>query len=348
MPASMLPMHQYDASYNLDASATADSASTSESASQSAGESASDQALSVEEGYTFDTSAAADQSAESSHASHDEDSYAADASISAEESADSSHAAHQEDSYAADAASESSESSASESAEEQQEQSASASEESESHSAFADESYNMNASVDATLVFGASLDAETFSKQYAVGNITHNLGSTNTAILGSDIAVNAAGNIGVNVAAGNSNAQGNQLAIASGDASQATATTTSYQVAMGNTTNNVGWFEEGGVITTEVELSGMIGGEYEGTGGDGDALSFTEEGTLDLGEVTLTGFVEHAVMEFVQGHTNDATLGGNAFANASGNIGVNVAAGSNNLQGNALSIAAARTPAVAP
>jgi hypothetical protein len=139
------------------------------------------------------------------------------------------------------------------------------------------------------------------------------------------------------------------LAIASGDASQATATTTSFQIATGNTTDNVGWFEDA-VLTTNVELSGEVTGSYEGAGTSGEAgdVPFTEEGALDLGEVTLVGFVEHAVMEFKQGHTNDATLGGNAFANASGNIGVNVAAGSNNLQGNALSIAAARTPAVAP
>ncbi|RLA09322.1 MAG: hypothetical protein DRQ52_12515, partial [Gammaproteobacteria bacterium] len=173
-----------------------------------------------------------------------------------------------------------------------------------------EEAYSMNASVDATLVFGAALDAETFSNQYSVGNSTFNEGSSNSATLGSDIATDAAGNIGVNVAAGNGNAQGNQLSIASGDASQATATTSSYQVSMGNNTTNVAWYEE-----TPAELD--EGGQpIPGTGG----------------------------LLFVQGHLNDASIGGNAFAGAAGNIGVNVAAGSGNLQGNALSIAAARAP----
>ena len=36
---------------------------------------------------------------------------------------------------------------------------------------------------------------------------------------------------------------------------------------------------------------------------------------------------------------NNASLGGSALAGASGNIGVNIAAGSNNLQRNSLAIA---------
>jgi hypothetical protein len=45
---------------------------------------------------------------------------------------------------------------------------------------------------------------------------------------------------------------------------------------------------------------------------------------------------------------NNATLTGDAFSEASGNIAINVAAGYGNLQGNALAIASIPTPAVVP
>ena len=40
--------------------------------------------------------------------------------------------------------------------------------------------------------------------------------------------------------------------------------------------------------------------------------------------------------------SNSATLSGNAFQNASGNIGVNVASGTGNLQANSLALAVAQ------
>ena len=81
--------------------------------------------------------------------------------------------------------------------------------------------------------------------------------------------------------------------------------------------------------------------------GDGGAFFFNEEGEIlfsEAGEVTLGGSFTGEVVTtrwIVRPHQNNATLGGNALRNASGNIGVNVAAGTNNLQGNHLSIAAA-------
>ncbi|RRQ20247.1 adhesin [Guyparkeria sp. SCN-R1] len=67
-------------------------------------------------------------------------------------------------------------------------------------------------------------------------------------------------------------------------------------------------------------------------------LGFRERGTIDLagvtGEVATTRYV-------VVNAKNDSSLLGNAFSNASGNIGVNVASGTGNLQSNALSMAVA-------
>lgn len=81
--------------------------------------------------------------------------------------------------------------------------------------------------------------------------------------------------------------------------------------------------------------------------GDGGALAFNEDGTIlfsEAGEVTLDGtFTGNVVTTqwIVRPHQNNATINGNALRGASGNIGVNIAAGTNNLQGNHLSIAAA-------
>ncbi|MDG4868141.1 hypothetical protein P8631_09030 [Guyparkeria sp. 1SP6A2] len=80
--------------------------------------------------------------------------------------------------------------------------------------------------------------------------------------------------------------------------------------------------------------NGMIS---EGT--ESGELGFRERGRIGLGtvvsgEVATTRYV-------VVNAKNDASLLGNAFSNASGNIGVNVAAGTGNLQSNSLSMAVA-------
>src|SRR5690606_11244525 len=79
-------------------------------------------------------------------------------------------------------------------------------------------------------------------------------------------------------------------------------------------------------------------GDYEGA----------ESGTITLGELSfddleasLAGTVT-TTQWLVHDATNTASLSDSAFANASGNIGVNLAAGSGNLQANSLSMAVAQ------
>ncbi|WP_235974115.1 adhesin [Luteimonas deserti] len=98
---------------------------------------------------------------------------------------------------------------------------------------------------------------------------------------------------------------------------------------------------------------GPIGGlafdtDSEGsyTGSESGGLAFMELGYSELeaalsGEVTTTRWVAVAA-------TNSAGLSGSAFSNASGNIGVNVAAGTGNLQANSLAMAVAQPGAAAP
>lgn len=69
----------------------------------------------------------------------------------------------------------------------------------------------------------------------------------------------------------------------------------------------------------------------------GGALSFNEAGQMAL-RGTVSGFVP-VVTHVSIATTNTASLGGNALQNAAGNIGVNIASGTNNQQYNGLALA---------
>lgn len=107
------------------------------------------------------------------------------------------------------------------------------------------------AATDAAFVFGSG-DAEIFLEQAAAGNITTNLGVTNDAALGSNALRNAKGNIGVNVAAGNSNVQKNAFAASTTSGVMSEATVQVSQTAMENKTSNMPVDE---VITTETYMT---------------------------------------------------------------------------------------------
>ena len=241
--------------------------------------------------------------------------------------------------------------------------------------------YAFSASFDINLLFGGAAEAETFSNQYSYSNENPSSG-TNDAWVGDSVGSGFSGNIGVNVVAGQNNAQANQLALAENSGVMALATASSNQSVHDNLSVGQG-STEGSEM--EVSLSGELSGTYEGiadqrgdvyldtweeqthpggsnTGhvdvddqvqgaqddlGDGGAFVFTELGTIDLGDIELTGSLP--VVQVVPNPVvNNATLTGDAFSEASGNIAINVAAGYGNLQGNALAIASIGTPAVQP
>lgn len=228
---------------------------------------------------------------------------------------------------------------------------------------------------DAARVFGLMGQAAAFSAQTAAWNDTTNAGSPNTAILGGSALSEATGNIAANVVAGVGNSQQNSLAASSNAATgSADATTGGVQQTYGNTTDNVphkryvyGAEAVSATVTLDnVQLTmDQEGNQYpdiwtgdQHTGGtqighvdldddvqngldynnDGGALAFNST-TDSVLSGTITGRMpsKRAVYTF---HSNDATLAGSALSGASGNIGVNVAAGTNNLQRNSLSIAA--------
>ncbi|KRG66770.1 adhesin [Stenotrophomonas chelatiphaga] len=252
---------------------------------------------------------------------------------------------------------------------------------------------------DASFSFGMA-DAEVFVHQAVGGNTTLNEGVTNAAGLGGNAFSGAAGNIGVNVASGNNNAQKNALAASVATAAIAQSSISSNQVSSGNSVSNAGYMQRFS-DTTDVTLRGRVAGAtlafgagtYEGTGnayqqdnyyldswdgalphtsGDstghidldneiqnatdnpyrdgvgGIAFDTDEEGTSQFVELgvadlyaSLSGTVRTSRWVAVNA-TNTAGLSGSAFSNASGNIGVNVASGTGNLQANSLALAVAQ------
>ena len=241
--------------------------------------------------------------------------------------------------------------------------------------------YAFSASFDINLLFGGAAEAETFSNQSSYSNENPSSG-TNDAFLGDSVGSGFSGNIGVNVVAGNNNAQANQLALAENSGVMALATASSNQSVHDNLSVGQGSTDD---AKMEVTLSGSVTGTYDGIsdqrgdvyldtwedqlhpGGsntghvdvddevqgaqddlkDGGAFVFTEFGTIDLGEIKLTGMLP-VVNVVPNAVVNNATLTGDAFSEAGGNIAINVAAGNGNLQGNALAIASIGTPMVAP
>lgn len=139
------------------------------------------------------------------------------------------------------------------------------------------------ASSDASFVFG-SADAEITAVQHAEHNTTRNLGNTNAAGLGGDALANATGNIGVNISAGNSNQQKNDLSASVAVARMAQASVNVMQQNdHNNTTNDPIHHEEVQYVPVALTLSargtyggGGIGG-YDGT--QSGTYSGTHSGT---------------------------------------------------------------------
>jgi hypothetical protein len=70
-------------------------------------------------------------------------------------------------------------------------------------------------------------------------------------------------------------------------------------------------------------------------------LGFEESGDLALDNINLSGSIYYLQISYLP-TTNSASLGGNAFSGASGNIGINISAGTGNQQANSLAMAIAQ------
>lgn len=281
---------------------------------------------------------------------------------------------------------------------------------------------------DASFVFG-STDAHIAAFQQASQNYTSNNGHTNLAGMSGDVMSNVAGNIGVNMAAGNSNQQKNDLAIATGTSTNGSASVGVMQMNANNSTTNApvqhqevqyipvnltlnasgsyygygsggysgsnsgyyygsqsgdtsgtsyqasniypdtwsGSSHPGGTSTGHIDIDSQtqgavqnpakpgVGGlafdntgTYSGSqsgyyyGGQSGGLGFQEAGYQAL-QGTVSGMLPVVITTNVN-TTNTASLTDNVLASASGNIGVNIAAGTNNQQYNGLAVASISAP----
>ncbi|MFD1006628.1 hypothetical protein [Oceanisphaera ostreae] len=227
---------------------------------------------------------------------------------------------------------------------------------------------------------GASVDAEISSSQVSAFNDVNNQGNHNNAVISGGSLNGAAGNLGVNVAAGNGNVQANNFALSYGqDASLAVSTVDNKQFTTGNNTTNasLSTTREGQVVG--VRMSGSASGTYNGNsvqsndvypeiweGPSGNAGSnhpgaqsywghadfdktpddsgvdshfeFAENGDIALDTISLSGSVMTYNTIVGRTNVNNAVLSGGSLNNAAGNVGVNVAAGTNNLQSNSMAL----------
>ncbi|MEG1682054.1 MAG: adhesin, partial [Stenotrophomonas sp.] len=149
-------------------------------------------------------------------------------------------------------------------------------------------SSDVNFSGDPTITGNIDLDSAAIAlidnRQSVSNNHARNGLLDNTASIGDDVASDASGNLGFNVAAGDNNTQDNAAALSAADAS--------FSFGMA------------------------------------DAEVFVNQAGMNN-------------MTWNHGVTNAAGIGDNAFAGASGNIGVNVTSGNNNEQKNALAASVA-------
>lgn len=192
--------------------------------------------------------------------------------------------------------------------------------------------------------------ASAVDMQGIIGNEVTNLGSPNTARLNGDAGQNASGNIGVNISSGTANVQDNAAALASVDSSFVFGSSSSY-VGVGqanalNSTENMGVRNEGRIGDNAFKgASGNIGVNVAAGTGNGQkntmAASVTSLGNVSASIMSAQASGGNTVLNACS--ENTASIGNSAFANASGNIGVNVTSGTGNLQSNSLSMAVSCT-----
>lgn len=221
----------------------------------------------------------------------------------------------------------------------------------------------------------SSVAALVDNKQINTGNFTGNDDTHNSAQVGSNALNHATGNIGVNAAAGDNNQQANMTAIAASgsssggeewkgedgkdhkkqDRQEVSATVNAYQDSEHNLTFNHGSVNKAKIGNNVLNnASGNIGVNAAAGNGNqqkndtalassgGNVVSATATGTAiqqSFGNVVDNDLADCYVARGGNLYvTNTATAGNNVLNGASGNIGVNVAAGTGNQQLNSLSV----------
>ena len=218
--------------------------------------------------------------------------------------------------------------------------------------------------------------ASVFDVQIGVGNYVYNEGVLNSASVNNWVLQNAKGNIGLNVAAGSNNQQANAAALADAQSSDgADASIGAVQVSGFNETVNVPawlgwewvaddghggfwWWYQSTTNTASMndralkDVSGNVGVNIAAGDGNQQKNDLAIANASSCGTCTVDGGSAEASTgafqvtfgnaTFNYDANNFASMNDCAMRNASGNIGVNIAAGSGNQQFNGLSLATAQ------
>lgn len=240
-------------------------------------------------------------------------------------------------------------------------------------------SSNVNITGDPTIsgsigINSAAIAIENGSQSTQNNSVFNTSSTSNNSSISGSVGQGSSGNVGANVAAGDNNSQSNAAALSasvsgsstgnqpsddwtggggskSGSAGEmADAEAFADQSVAFNTTVNLGTDNNASVSGSAFQgASGNIGVNVA-SGDDNEQLNGLAAATTDDNVyATATATTDQQSQNnktfngpFCDENTsNNASLSGSAFQGASGNIGVNVAAGSGNLQANTLSMAAA-------
>lgn len=173
---------------------------------------------------------------------------------------------------------------------------------------------------------------------------------SNSVTLGTDVLGSSNGNIGVNLSSGASILQENSVSLSTlsgGPGTSADAESLSLQQSLNNTFSPNSTTND---VVNTVQLLGDVLADATGNIGVNIAVGafHAQDNSLALGSISgntvLAQALANSVQEVSFGRTfhvdtvNSVTLGDNVLFGASGNIGLNITAGTNNLQRNTLVI----------
>jgi hypothetical protein len=172
---------------------------------------------------------------------------------------------------------------------------------------------------------------------------------TLTATTGTDAAKGVSGNLGINVAEGISNAQSNDVSLASVDIGNVFGNAQIFSTQASSGTARINNFNLNASIG-DGSLSGVTGnvgvnvasgiGNVQNNSLAGAVTTTSPGNALTTAMVATDDNSQTAGMTVKGQFQGTAMLGSGTLANATGNIGVNIAGGAGNLQHNGLAIAA--------
>ncbi|WP_144137819.1 hypothetical protein [Paraburkholderia sp. BCC1884] len=206
------------------------------------------------------------------------------------------------------------------------------------------DAYGVAFSIDAGL---ATTDVTT------TGSVTQHTNTqtagTLTATTGTNAANGVSGNLGINITEGISNAQSNDVSLASVDTGNVFGNAQIFSSQASAGTARINNFNLNASIG-DGSLSGVTGnvgvnvasgiGNVQNNSLAGSVTTTNPGNALTTAMVATDDNSQNANMKVTGQFQGTAMLGANSLAGASGNIGVNIAGGAGNLQHNGLAIAA--------